>query len=171
MFLMESSLPGPCQWPGPSHSSPGVTGSDQITGTETDVRSVCSMSGGHEDQEDAVTTCREVFDEASEPTDKGWTMIALLLRLWSLPSLQYNYTWMTHVIIDQFSMFCKTLSAEVSSKHQRKHDIIFQISLELHEYAGRLGIDVEKERHLLYIAREGLLAELPGGWKPWYNTY
>ena len=78
---------------------------------------------------------------------------------------------MTHVIIDQFSMFCKTLSAEVSSKHQRKHDIIFQISLELHEYAGRLGIDVEKEKHLLYIAREGLLAELPGGWKPWYNTY
>ena len=39
--------------------------------------------------------------------------------------------------------------------------------LELREYATKLGIDVETEKHLLYIAREGLLAELPPGWKPW----
>ena len=38
---------------------------------------------------------------------------------------------------------------------------------ELVEYAVRLGIDVNTEPHLLYIAREGLLAELPEGWRPW----
>ena len=39
--------------------------------------------------------------------------------------------------------------------------------IELNEYATKLGIIVEKERHLLYIAREGLLAELPDDWRPW----
>ena len=38
--------------------------------------------------------------------------------------------------------------------------------LELLEYAVKIGIDIDKEKHLLYIAREGLLAELPNGWKP-----
>ena len=38
---------------------------------------------------------------------------------------------------------------------------------ELEEYARKLGINVAEEKHLLHIAREGLLAELPGGWRPW----
>lgn len=42
-----------------------------------------------------------------------------------------------------------------------------QPNLELLEYAEKIGIDISKEKHLLYIAREGLLAELPNGWKPW----
>ena len=39
---------------------------------------------------------------------------------------------------------------------------------ELLEYASKIGIDTNSEKHLLYIAREGLLAELPNGWKPWF---
>ena len=39
--------------------------------------------------------------------------------------------------------------------------------VELLEYAGKIGINIETERHLLYLAREGLLAELPDDWKPW----
>ena len=38
---------------------------------------------------------------------------------------------------------------------------------ELEEYARKLGIHVAEEKHLLHIASEGLLAELPGGWRPW----
>ena len=38
---------------------------------------------------------------------------------------------------------------------------------ELLEYARKLGIDVHTEKQLLHIAREGLLAELPEGWRPW----
>ena len=45
--------------------------------------------------------------------------------------------------------------------------LILQLCSELKEYARKLGIDIETEKHLLYIAREGLLAELPSGWKPW----
>ena len=45
--------------------------------------------------------------------------------------------------------------------------MVFDNLIELHEYARKLGIDVTKEKNLLHIAREGLLAELPGGWKPW----
>ena len=44
---------------------------------------------------------------------------------------------------------------------------IFYFPVELLEYAVRLGIDVNTEKHLLHIAREGLLAELPAGWRPW----
>lgn len=39
--------------------------------------------------------------------------------------------------------------------------------LEVIEYARKIGIDVEKEPELLYLAREGLLKELPAQWKPW----
>ena len=52
-------------------------------------------------------------------------------------------------------------------KRIRFFKVIFFILLELNEYAAKLGIDVENEKHLLYIAREGLLAELPDGWRPW----
>ncbi len=45
------------------------------------------MSGDHEIQitpepNDVVTLCREVFDEASEPTDKGWEQNILLPLPW-----------------------------------------------------------------------------------------
>ena len=33
--------------------------------------------------------------------------------------------------------------------------------------AGLLGLDLEKEQDLLWIAREGLKAPLPENWKPW----
>ena len=35
------------------------------------------------------------------------------------------------------------------------------------EYARKIGINPEKEPQLLYLAKEGLLRELPGEWKPW----
>ncbi|OUM66383.1 hypothetical protein PIROE2DRAFT_6428, partial [Piromyces sp. E2] len=37
---------------------------------------------------------------------------------------------------------------------------------EIEEYASFLGMDVEKERHFLWIARESLKAPLPPNWKP-----
>ena len=37
---------------------------------------------------------------------------------------------------------------------------------EILEYAKWLGMDIEKERDLFWIAREGLKAPLPENWKP-----
>ncbi|ESO89091.1 hypothetical protein LOTGIDRAFT_105990 [Lottia gigantea] len=37
---------------------------------------------------------------------------------------------------------------------------------EVLEYASIIGIDVQTESHLLYIAREGINAPLPENWKP-----
>ena len=35
------------------------------------------------------------------------------------------------------------------------------------EYAPKIGINVSKEPHLLYLAREALNTKLPDYWKPW----
>lgn len=40
-------------------------------------------------------------------------------------------------------------------------------SAEIFEYAQSIGIDPIKERDLLFIAREGIVAPLPPEWKPW----
>lgn len=50
---------------------------------------------------------------------------------------------------------------------------------EIEEYAKYLGMDLQKDRHLFYIAKEGLKAPLPGPWKPckdpngdiWYYNF
>ena len=39
--------------------------------------------------------------------------------------------------------------------------------LEITEYAKKIGIDVTNEKHLLYIAQEGIVKQLPPEWKPW----
>jgi centrosomal protein CEP164 len=39
---------------------------------------------------------------------------------------------------------------------------------EICEYAEFIGIDPDKEPHLLWIARECVNAPLPEHWKPWY---
>ena len=44
---------------------------------------------------------------------------------------------------------------------------MIELFAELLEYASKIGINVEIERHLLFLAREGLLAELPDNWRPW----
>ena len=41
------------------------------------------------------------------------------------------------------------------------------ILAEIHEYARVIGIDPDKEKDLLYIAREGINAPLPENWRPW----
>jgi len=38
---------------------------------------------------------------------------------------------------------------------------------EISEYARVIGIDPDREKDLLYIAREGINAPLPENWKPW----
>ena len=38
---------------------------------------------------------------------------------------------------------------------------------EIEEYAKKIGIDPVEENHLIYLAEEGLLQELPEHWKPW----
>jgi centrosomal protein CEP164 len=37
---------------------------------------------------------------------------------------------------------------------------------EIEEYAKYLGMDMKDDRHLFYIAKEGLKAPLPDPWKP-----
>ena len=41
---------------------------------------------------------------------------------------------------------------------------------EILEYADFLGINLETEEHLLWIAKESLKAPLPKEWKPWYSS-
>ena len=48
-----------------------------------------------------------------------------------------------------------------------KSSYLIPPSLETLEYARKIGINVEKESQLIYLAREGLLRELPSEWKPW----
>ena len=38
---------------------------------------------------------------------------------------------------------------------------------EIQEYAASIGIDVQKEKHLMFVAREGINAPLPEHWRPW----
>ena len=38
---------------------------------------------------------------------------------------------------------------------------------EIFEYAQSIGIDPIREKDLLFIAREGIVAPLPADWKPW----
>ncbi len=50
----------------------------------------------------------------------------------------------------------------------RKTTILFlYFVLDIEEYAKRIGINISSEPELLYLAREGLRASLPDGWKPW----
>eukprot|EP00158_Paraphelidium_tribonemae_P008124 Partr_v1_DN28479_c1_g1_i3_m41431 putative Centrosomal protein 164kDa len=45
---------------------------------------------------------------------------------------------------------------------------------EILEYADFIGLDPASEPHLLWIAKEGLMAPLPADWKPWslsFSTY
>lgn len=37
---------------------------------------------------------------------------------------------------------------------------------EIHEYAKWLGMDLATDKHLLWIARDGIKAPLPADWKP-----
>lgn len=39
--------------------------------------------------------------------------------------------------------------------------------LEIIDYARKIGIQPDKEPHLLHIALEGLMKALPEEWKPW----
>lgn len=48
--------------------------------------------------------------------------------------------------------------------------ITFPILLETIEYALYLGMNLEKDKGLLYIAREGLKARLPEPWVPMRNS-
>ena len=45
-------------------------------------------------------------------------------------------------------------------------DTKFRVA-EIREYADKLGIDQEREPHLLSLAREGILQGLPVEWRPW----
>lgn len=40
---------------------------------------------------------------------------------------------------------------------------------EIQEYAQLIGIDPDRETHLLYLAKEGLMQALPDNWKIWYK--
>lgn len=48
-----------------------------------------------------------------------------------------------------------------------KYIIWFVFFSEIHDYALKIGINIENEPHLLYLARDGLMEALPQGWKPW----
>jgi len=38
---------------------------------------------------------------------------------------------------------------------------------EIRDYAIKIGIEPEKEPHLLSLAKDGLMKALPSGWTPW----
>lgn len=44
---------------------------------------------------------------------------------------------------------------------------LFIFLAEINDYATLIGIDPTKETHLLYLAKEGLMAALPPEWKIW----
>lgn len=46
----------------------------------------------------------------------------------------------------------------------------FCLFAEIFEYAQIIGIDPYKENHLMWIAKEGIVAPLPEHWRPWYAT-
>ncbi|GAB0098964.1 uncharacterized protein DMENIID0001_147770 [Sergentomyia squamirostris] len=48
-------------------------------------------------------------------------------------------------------------------------DVLEPTQKEIVDYARKIGIDPEKEPHLLPIARDGLLQTLPYDWQPCYN--
>ena len=45
--------------------------------------------------------------------------------------------------------------------------LIMILFTEVLEFANFLGINLDTEKHLLYLAREGLEAQLPQEWRPW----
>ncbi|XP_017066793.1 centrosomal protein of 164 kDa [Drosophila eugracilis] len=45
----------------------------------------------------------------------------------------------------------------------------FPSSEEINEYASLIGIEPQREQHLLYLAKEGLMAALPSDWKICYS--
>lgn len=51
---------------------------------------------------------------------------------------------------------------------QLKSDQKNNFFTEIREYASKIGIDPDKEPHLLYIARDGLMQALPPNWAVWY---
>ena len=52
-------------------------------------------------------------------------------------------------------------------KYIRSYAFLF--TTEVIDYAKRLGIDPDAEPHLLDLAREGLMAPLPKGWRPYHD--
>ena len=64
------------------------------------------------------------------------------------------------------------LEEELDENYEPTHE-------EIEEYAKYLGMDLVNDRHLFYIAKEGLKAPLPGPWKPckdpteniWYYNF
>ena len=92
---MTSSLPDSSGGCYALATGPGLSSHADWIVTETSEleQAICSMSGGQEitpepeEPDDAVTLCREVFDEASEPTDKGGEAYLLFTSSMDLPSL------------------------------------------------------------------------------------
>jgi len=49
--------------------------------------------------------------------------------------------------------------------NKNKRNIYWYIDIK--EFARRIGIEIDKEPELLYLAKEGLNEKLPHPWKPW----
>ena len=52
---------------------------------------------------------------------------------------------------------------------EKKTEYLTRTVADIREYAPKIGIDVSKEPHLLYLARDALNTKLPDYWKPWYE--
>jgi hypothetical protein len=60
---------------------------------------------------------------------------------------------------------------EKSKVLEEEYDENFEPSIEeIKEYAEFLGMDLQKDQHLFWIARESLKAPLPPEWKPCQTT-
>ena len=63
----------------------------------------------------------------------------------------------------------KTMSLQIKVLLQLNGPCVNHINIEIEEYGTYLGIQVNDEKSLLWIAREGLKASLPANWYVSYN--
>ena len=73
--------------------------------------------------------------------------------------LSWQATWLKYVTVYKISTSL--------SKVDKLYILEFFFA-EIFEYAQSIGIDPIREKDLLFIAREGIVAPLPPDWKPWW---
>ena len=61
----------------------------------------------------------------------------------------------------------RNLKVTLTASRSIPNDMALYGATEVIDYAEWLGMDIEADEDLLWIAREGLKAPLPEHWKPW----
>jgi hypothetical protein len=64
------------------------------------------------------------------------------------------------------ALFCLKLEIRLCVSEYDKAMLV-QFVVEINDYARVIGLDPNVDKHLMYIAKEGIKARLPENWKPW----